>query len=809
MNKWLRLYLVCLLLLTATNGFSQRETLLLKSGWKFRKGNNSEAFQKDFNDTDWESVHIPHDWAIREPFIADGDGTTGKLPWKDEAWYRLSLHLPKNYHNKRIFLLCDGIMAFPSVYVNGKLAGKWDYGYNAFYLDITDLVNVPETNTLAIHADTRMHDSRWYPGAGIYRNIQLIAVNPLHINLWGIHVCSSLENKNKAKIYTQTSITNNYNTDKNIIIKHTLWNGNKKIIEKDSLIHSEANNSKTIATTLQLKHPILWDIDKPHLYKLTTEIFINGKLIDNEITNIGIRDLKFTPDDGLHLNGKRLQIKGVNLHHDLGALGAACNRYAMQRQLEIMKAMGCNAIRTSHNPPASQLLDLCDKMGLLVFEELFDQYNEKADITDTTDFKNFALRNIRNTIQRDRNHPCIFIWSVGNEMYDVQLDKDHGFEKLKTTVSYVKQYDSMRPVTMVCDNYESANLRHFDFYDVHCWNYGRRYSLARKIAPQKSVIISESSSTVSTRGFYELPLPKNKTDFTTSLQVSSYDYNAPGWAELPDDDFMWQQQDKYVAGEFVWTGFDYLGEPTPYTNTWAKNKSLSAQSAARSSYFGIVDLCGIPKDRYYLYKSYWKPEETTLHILPHWNWENDTIKTIPVRIYTNGDCAELFVNGKSQGKKCKNPLSNKSSERFRICWDSVTYSPGKLTAIAYKNGRKTAEKSVYTAGKPYKIKLSPHKKTINADGEDISYILIEAVDKTGNLCPLATNEIKINLKGVGEIAAVDNGNPQSLEPFNADKVNLFHGKAMLMVKSGNKKGRITIHAQNPVLQSATTFIKVQ
>jgi beta-galactosidase len=448
-------------------------------------------------------------------------------------------------------------------------------------------------------------------------------------------------------------------------------------------------------------------------------------------------------------------------------------------------------------------------MGILVFNEVFDKYDAKADIVDTTNFENFAQRNIKNFVIRDRNHPSVFLWSVGNEIPDVQWNLDNGFQRLQTMLSYVKKYDNSRPTTLVCDSYKSAELRHFDYYDIHSWNYGRRYSLARQLEPNKSVIISESASTLSTRGFYEFPLPKEKIDFTKSLQVSSYDLNAPDWAELADDDFMWQQDEPYVAGEFVWTGFDYLGEPTPYDNKWAKEHGMTDNEASVSSYFGIVDLCGIPKDRYYLYKSYWKPEETTVHILPHWNWKDRIGEITPVFVYTNGNCAELFLNGKSLGKKCKNPKSQKSIERFRLMWNDVIYEPGTLKAVAYKEGKIIGEQLMKTAGEPYKLKLTPDRKVIKADGKDLSYLLIEAVDKNGNSCPLATNNIEIKINGAAKIAGVGNGNSQSMASFKSNSVQLFYGKAMLIVGAELAKGNVTVEATSKGLKNEKVVLEMK
>jgi beta-galactosidase len=639
----------------------------------------------------------------------------------------------------------------------------------------------------------------------------MIIVDPVHVGIWGTHVQTPVVKTNYAEVRVMTTVYNKSEKPEakvrvqNIIVNHK----GIEIAHKEVVTELQAGKSRDIETTSGLTDPLRWDITNPVIYEVKTNIFVDDRLVDSYATPFGVRTIRFTADNGFYLNDKRVQLKGVNLHHDHGPLGAAFNSRAMERQLEIMKSMGCNAIRTSHNIPAPELLDLCDRMGLLVFNEAFDKYDSKADISDETDFEEFAHRNIKNFVMRDRNHPSILIWSVGNEMHDVQMNTNNGLFKLQTMVSYVRKYDPTRPVTMACDAQNAAATRHFDYYDVHSWNYNRRYSLARQMEPGKSVIVSESASTVSTRGFYELPLPSKKSDFTNSLQVSSYDLNAPEWANLPDDDFMWQQDEEYIAGEFVWTGFDYLGEPTPYGNRWTKDNGMTDNEASRSSYFGIVDLCGIPKDRFYLYKSYWKSDENTVHILPHWNWEGAKVDKLPVYVYTNGDCAELFLNGKSLGVRCKEPASTKSVERFRLMWPDVTFEPGELKAVAYKEGTMIGETVIKTAGEPYQIRLTPDRTTIHSDGMDLTYLTVEAYDKEGNLCPLAKNKIEISLSGPGRIAGVGNGNPQSFDPFDANYVNLFYGKAMIIVGSDFKKGEVKITAESEGILKDMKIIKIE
>ena len=807
---------LCLLLLASFSipaiafQSSPRTVTTLQNGWKFKKGAETNAQTVNFDDTEWEEVSVPHDWAISGPFDLDGDGSTGKLPWKGQGWYRNSLDIPTEYAGKRIYLIFDGVMAFPKVYMNGQLAGEWDYGYNSFYLDVTEFVNPGQANLLAVHADTRKHDSRWYPGAGMYRKVQMIAVEPVHVDIWGTYITTPIIKPHFADVRIRTTVKNQSDSEQEVLVVQKIISPNGNEVAADSISRFiKSGDNRVMEVTIPLTDPERWHTDNPALYKAKTLVYTSDKLVDEYETDFGVRSIRFTADHGFYLNDKRVQLKGVNLHHGHGPLGAAFYPRAMERQLEIMKSMGVNAIRTSHNTAAPELLELCDKMGLLFFNEVFDKYDRKAGITEETDFEEFAHRNIRNYVKRDRNHPSLFIWSVGNEVRDVQSNANNGFLRLHTMVNYVNKYDPTRPTTLVNDVLTTATKRHFDYYDVHSWNYDRRYRLARQLEPNKPVIISESASTLSTRGFYEFPLPSVKTDFTESLQVSSYDLNAPYWAEIADDDFMWQQDEEYIAGEFVWTGFDYLGEPTPYSNWGLENMDMNPDDASRSSYFGIVDLVGIPKDRYYLYKSYWDQDETTIHILPHWNWQETDQDTLPVFVYTNGDCAELFLNDESLGTECKNPRSNNSIDRFRLRWYGVNYEPGKLKAVAYKEGEKIGEHVLETTGKAYQLKLTPDRKTIKAGGMDLSYVLVEAQDRQGRPHPLNMNRVNITVEGSGEIAGVGNGNPQSFEPFQADYVDLFYGKAMIIIKSGMESGNIKLTVKSDNLKTDSARLTVE
>jgi beta-galactosidase len=781
-----------------------RETLNFNSGWKFFLGDPENAEAMNFDDSDWQEITIPHDWAISGPFDNNLPANTGKLPWKGVGWYRKHFEMQPGQSNEQVFLIFDGVMAFPKVYINGKLAGEWDYGYNSFIIDITGFVNFSGQNLIAVKTDTHQHDSRWYPGAGIYRKVQMVITDPLHAGIWGTQITSPVIATDKAMIHVVTIISNTSDKKESVILEsHILDRFGNEIANAETRHNISAEGETLVNQDLWLINPQFWDPENPVIYKMKTVIKTGNDTRDICFSDFGVRTAEFTADDGFHLNGKRIQIKGVNLHHDQGPLGAKFYRRAMERQLEIMKEMGCNAIRTSHNVPAPELLELCDSMGFFVLDEIFDKWDQKADYLEGNDFAEFGERNIRNFVMRDRNHPCVILWSVGNEMDDIQWNIDGGLDKLKTMAGFFRKYDDTRPVTMVCDSKESVKWRHFDYYDVHCWNYGRRYLPARQIEPGKAVIISESASTVSTRGFYEFPLPEKKTDFTNSLQVSSYDLNAPEWAEIADDDFLWQQEDSYVAGEFVWTGFDYLGEPTPFNDEMVREGKITKEQSANSSYFGIVDMCGIPKDRFYLYRSYWAPEKNTVHILPHWNWPGKEGMNKPVFVYTNGNCAELFLNGISLGTKCKKPDSEKSYERFRIIWDPVRYEPGELKAVAYKNDIVIGEAIVNTAREPYLLKMNPDRSDLKANGSDLCYILVEAYDINGNFCPLAEDQVRFKVEGAARIEAVGNGNPQSAEPFIAGERKLFYGKAMLIIKTlDGTVGNIKITASSERLKSA-------
>lgn len=787
-------FLGILSILGCASKTSSRMILDFNKDWLFMKGEQGEdVIHTDFDDSGWEPVRLPHDWAIAGPFDPEGDGSTGKLSWKGVGWYRKTFTLDSDYAGRRVYFDFDGVMAFPRVYINGHIAGEWDYGYNSFRVDATPYVQFGETNLIAVKADTHQHRSRWYPGAGIYRKVTMTITEPVHIAHWGTFVTTPSVSQDSATVNVHVTVENHLDKDVSIDVAIILTDPDDSQTAKgDAVISVSSKGTADAVQKLVISNPRKWDIDHPELYKASIVVSANGQKLDSETVTFGIRTFKFTANDGFHLNGRRVQLYGVNLHHDQGVLGAVFNVRAMERQLEIMKEMGVNALRTSHNPPAPEVLDLCDRMGIIVWDEAFDKWEATADHVTDEPMETFGERQIKNFVMRDRNHPCVVLWSIGNEIWTGEKNWGKTAERISFMRDFVLKYDPTRPVGIGNDKVEDGDNNVLDSLDVVGYNYMRRYGRFRETHPDMPLIYSESASTVSTRGYYDFPLPEEKTQFNQDTgQVSSYDYNAMWWSDVADRDFYLMEEDSFVAGEFVWTGFDYLGEPSPFLKE------------ARSSYFGIVDLCGIPKDRYYLYRSYWRPDEFTAHILPHWNWPDRIGKNVPVFVYTNGDSAELFLNGRSLGKRTKlktGPNGLKGEyyaviDKYRLRWMDVIYEPGELRAVIYKDGAIIGEAIKKTTGDPDRLVLKPDRNEIGAAGYDLSYVLVEAVDNEGNSCPLASDMVTFELDGPAQIVGIGNGNPLSMEKFQDSKHSLFHGKAMLILRSiEGKSGTVTITA---------------
>lgn len=811
------LVLLCNLLLFAISSSAQntfRERFSFNEGWLFKKNADSTARQMNYDDADWQSLSLPHDWAIEGPFKPEYNLRTGGLPIFGEASYRKHFKVDKSKKGSIITLAFDGVMNNSSVYINGKKIGERPYGYISFEMDITPFIKFGGDNVITVALHPEILSARWYPGAGIYRNVWMEIKNPVHVSHWGSHISTPTVTKEKASIMVET----------NIIQKKKKWRGayqiKTSVYDADGLERAFAianvrfnGNETTIIQEMEVENPKLWDLETPHLYKAVSTIYKNNIAIDNYSTDFGIRTIAFNRD-GFFLNGKRVKIKGVCLHNDLGPLGAAINYRATERQLEIMKAMGANAIRTSHNPASPEQLALCDKMGILVQEEAFDCWKLPKVENDYSKFWDmWHERDLRDMIRRDRNHPSIIMWSIGNEVKE--QNKEDGYLIAKELVRICKEEDPNRPTTAGFNNLSAAIKNGLAAeIDLVGANYKPTdYAGVMKAHPNWIVYGAETASCVSSRGVYHLPLVKY--DKHPSLQVSSYDINSPSWAYPPDVEFHFQDSIPGLIGEFVWTGFDYLGEPTPYggkDNLTHGNWDVDWPS--RSSYFGIVDLAGFPKDRYYLYQSQWTTEPM-VHILPHWNWEGTDFSEIPVYCYTNCEEAELFVNGKSYGRKKKGidktriPVSFGSWKNrpkyfdspYRLSWN-VPYEPGEIKVIAYKNGKEVTKKIIKTAKAPHKIQLIADRKEINANGEDLSFITVKIEDENGDFCPLADNKIDFKISGPATIAAVENGNAASTEPYRASYRKAFNGLCLLVIKSKKgEKGNVQIEASSPGLQS--------
>lgn len=804
------LLFINLLLSGCSGGHStnnSRSTLLLSNDWKFSKNVGGEAFAINFNDSDWEAVTVPHDWAIYGPFdkkwdmqkvaiVQNGEkeatektGRTGALPHIGTGWYRKTFTLPEFKAGKKALLLFDGAMSEPQVYLNGKKVGEWAYGYSHFYIDITNDIKVNEVNTLAVKLTNKEFSSRWYPGAGLYRSVSVIIKNQESFEQWGTFITTPTIGNNEALVNVKAKATGSNLTMVTKIIdangKEVATYTNKQFI--DNAFEQE----------LKVANPNLWSPETPYLYTAVTQLYAGNVLKDEETTKFGIRSIKYEPNKGFSLNGKITKFKGVCLHHDLGPLGTAINKAALRRQMAILKDLGCNAIRSSHNMPSIEQLELADEMGFMFLAESFDEWAKpKVENGYHRFFEEYAEKDVVNLVRATRNHPCIVMWSSGNEVPD-QYGAE-GLTRAKFLQDTFHREDPTRPVTVGMDQVKQTMQSGFGaLLDIPGLNYRvHLYEDAYKAFPQGFILGSETASTVSSRGIYKFPVVHAKEKQYDDLQTSSYDLEACSWSNVPDEDFVLQDDKPWVIGEFVWTGFDYLGEPTPYDEKWP----------SRSSYFGMADLAGLPKDRFYLYRSRWNTKDETLHILPHWNWEGSEGQTTPVFVYTNYDSAELFVNGKSMGIQKKNNATPQN--RYRLMWMDVKYEPGTIKVVAFdKAGKPVAEKEIKTAGKPHHLVLDPDRKTITANGEDISFVTVSVADKDGVPCPTATNQLNFKVTGAGMYRAACNGDATSLEIFHEPTMKLFSGKLVVLVKSTDMPGDIKLEVTGTGLESGVLDIK--
>ena len=821
--------LLCIsMIATALTAMAQRKETILRDGWKFSRGEKIDATapsQKDYNDKNWQTVQLPHDWAISGPFDKEIDkqtvaieqngekeatektGRSGSLPWIGSGWYRTTFTVEKDC--PRAILNFDGAMAEPVVYVNGQKAGEWKYGYSAFNVDITPFVNKDGSpNTLAVHLQNVEESSRWYPGAGLYRPVTLITTGSCAIDEWGINVeTKSLGNDGKtATMELSASIVGE---EGNSIVR---FSTNGESVD----VPAKGDVSSAILTMNNIE---AWSPENPKLYDLTVSIIADGgkgAVLDTKTVKYGIRTIEVNEQQGFVLNGNSRKFKGVCLHHDLGMLGAAVNKAALRRQLELLKSMGCDAIRTAHNMPSQWQMELCDSLGLMVMAESFDMWvYAKCKNGYARFYKEWWERDLRNLVLANRLHPSIVMWSIGNEIPEQGM-KD-GNRMTRQMQNFMHSLDPTRPVTAGMDRIDNALATGYaQVLDVPGMNYRtQKYETAYSKLRHGFVLGSETASTVSSRGVYKFPVRRVDSKAYDDGQCSGYDVEACSWSNIPEDDWLLQDDKPWVIGEFVWTGFDYLGEPTPYDEYWP----------SRSSYFGIFDLAGLPKDRYYLYRSHWNKDEKTIHLLPHWTWQGREGETTPVYCYTNYDTAELFVNGKSQGKITKQLDITKASgkdgritdvndpaiDRYRLRWNNVKYEPGELKVVVYdKDGNIAGTETIKTAGKASNIKLTGDLgqpiKPIHADGEDMTFITVTITDQDGNLVPDADNQLKVTVTGSATFKGICNGDATSLEVFTQPTMKAFHGQLVIGIQSNGKKGNATVNVSGKGLKAANVTV---
>jgi len=808
-NK-IKICLICLFtILTNGHAYTQSRTKAdFDNGWKFKLDSVNNYAEINVKDNNWRTLNLPHDWSIEGTFNKDNPAGVGggALPG-GIGWYRKTFTVPANEKGKSFYIRFDGVYKNAEVWINGKSLGIRPNGYITFQYDLTPYLKYGnEKNVIAVKVDnSKQPNSRWYSGSGIFRNVWLISVNKLHVDKWGTFISTPNVSENGATVNVVTQIKNENPSSKNVVLKTVIYNANGKEISSttsDANIPSEKNNE--VKQSFDISQPNLWSLDHPYLYKATSQVISNGKMVDSYETKFGIRSFYFDAEKGFFLNGKSVKILGVCDHHDLGALGSAINTRAIERQLQLLKAMGVNGIRTSHNPPAPELLDLADKIGFIVMDEAFDMWKRpKTKYDYHLDWDKWHKKDLEDQVLRDRNHPSVFIWSVGNEIPEQWGEKGDtsGRAMARELVSIVKSLDTTREiVTANNEPNKGNNLIESGAFDLIGVNYHHQmWDQFHETWPGKKMIVTESTSALETRGYYDLypsdsirrwPKRWDKpfTNPNGTYNVSAYDNVSAPWGSTHEESVKALLKSDHVAGMYIWTGFDYLGEPTPYS--WP----------ARSSYFGIIDLAGFPKDVYYMYQSVFT-DKPVLHIYPHWNWQKgDTVDVIAY--YNNADEVELFLNNKSLG------IRKKTGDDLHVKW-TVPFEPGTLKAISRKNGKAVLTDEVKTAGAPAKIILKADRNKINADGKDLSFITATIVDKNGVVAPRADNEIHFKISGTGFIAGVDNGSETSHESFKGNQHPALNGLALAILQSNGKKGKITLTASAEGLQGATIVVETK
>lgn len=823
---------IAALLFACTLQAGGRQEYVLKNNWRFTRTDDAAAREVAFDDSKWQCVTVPHDWAIYGPFSIDNDkqnvaitqdgqkeamehaGRTGGLPFVGIGWYRLQFDAPAFGSGKRAVLVFDGAMSHAEVYVNGHKAGYWPYGYNSFHLDVTPYIK-KEGNTLAVRLENLPESSRWYPGAGLYRNVHLLVTDEVAVDTWGTFVTTPVVKDDYAKVEVRTELAFPDRISATDIEVETVLlspSGRQVASVRSALGRYDERKARQ---ELVIPSPALWDCDHPNLYKALTKVYYKGEQTDEYVTPFGVRSLEVVPDKGFYLNGRRIVFQGTCNHHDLGPLGTAVNKTAIRRQIRLLKDMGCNAYRTSHNMPAPELIEACNEMGMMVMAESFDEWQTgKVANGYHRDFREWVDKDVTNLVRHYRNAPCIVMWCTGNEVPDQGTVR--GGKICRMIQDIFHREDPTRPCTQGMDRPDAVINNNFAaVMDVPGFNYRPfKYEEAYKKLPQQVLVGSETASTVSSRGVYKFPVERRSMAKYDDHQSSSYDVEHCSWSDLPEDNFIMYEDLPYDMGEFVWTGFDYLGEPTPYYTDWPSHSSL----------FGIIDLAGLPKDRYYLYRSFWNKRSETLHIVPHWTWPGREGETTPVFVYSNYPTVELFVNGKSMGRQTKDTSVRMEGtdhaeakknlvrqKRYRLMWMNVKYEPGTVTAVAYDEaGVKRMETSVRTAGVPYAIELVPEEnRALRAGTDDLAFVTVRIVDRDGNLCPHAQNSVQFRVKGAGSYRAGANGDPVSLESFQRPQMKVFNGQMTAIVAENGCAGEVVLEARGKGLKTAVLKMTVE
>jgi beta-galactosidase len=779
----------------------QREVQLLDTGWRFINHDIALADIYQIDDSSWQTVSVPHDWAIAGPFdmtidlqavqvMEDGDkkvklrtGRTGALPCFGIGWYRKVLPVSKMDEGKLVDVEFDGAMSRAKVYLNGAYIGEWPYGYSSFSFELTNYIQYGKENVLSVRLENKEESSRWYPGAGIYRNVRLVKTAPVRVAHWGTYITTPVVTDKKGEVNIKTEIDG----DVEVNLVTEIYDAKGKKVGSVSST-KKADRNTTLEQIIKANKPNLWSVETPNLYTAVSRIFMGKIQKDEYKTVFGFRTIRFDKDKGFFLNGKSVKFKGVCLHHDLGPIGTAVNYRATERQLVMMKEMGANAIRTSHNPPSLELLKICDSIGLMVQVEAFDEWKKGKNANGYGEFfDEWAEKDLTAMLKRDRNHPSVVMWSIGNEVREQGMAEGSEIARCLTKICH--NLDPTRPVSAGFNNHNAAIKNGLAAeVDLVGFNYKPNdYLKKHNEYPNFTIYGSETASTVSSRGVYKFPVIETEKAWYTDYQLSSYDLESCSWATTPDFEFQYQDDLEFISGEFVWTGFDYLGEPSPYNEG----------TPSKSSCFGIVDLAGLPKDRYYLYQSKWS-DKPVFHVLPNWTWPERLNQKLPVFCYTNYPKAELFVNGKSMGLKQKDKSTTYT--RYRLMWDNVIYEPGEIKVVAYDNDNNVvAEQVIRTAGETYTLKLTADRNKIKSDGKDLSFVTVEVLDKNGNLCPKADNLLFFDVSGAGKLKAVCNGDPVDQTSFVSKYMRTSNGKMVVTLESETKSGKILLKVSGGLL----------